>query len=630
MKFFRLAPIALFALSVSAQSNSGQDALLPAIRRGDTETVAELIERGVNPNITDEEGVPALMLATLFADVECVEVLLEGGANPNRSNAAGTPPLIWAMPDSAKARLLLEHGAEVNARSVTLGRTPLLVAATFPQSVDVLGLLIAYGADVHAEDASGANALRLAIRQADVGVVRFLVDRGLDPNEPIAHGRLHLPTIEYLMSLRETADLAILDGAARWQDASLITRWIEMGADVNVSLGSYGRTPLHSGASSESGTAAILEVLLENGADPNAETTEGERPLDWAFYRSDQARIDVLQRYGATRGSGPRQQTFPSPQAGSVSDSRTSVSRSVSLLLEASPPAFESRACITCHNNTLPAMAAAVARRKGIDVNDELVRQNLDDILAVYKLGADEMMQGQQRIGQIALTVGYVAMALAEEAYPMDNMTASFTHYALATQMPDGSWIGNGINRPPMEYSSISHTAMGVRVLSLYPIAGRNNEVTESLEQAKRWLMDAAAHSAEERAMRLLGLVWSGAPQNDIDLAIDDIIALQEVNGGWSQLADLETDAYATGLSLFALREAAVSVTGDTHRRGVQFLRESQYQDGSWLVESRSFPTQSYFESGFPFGRHQWISSAGTAWATMAIAATLPESSIEP
>ncbi len=375
--FFRLLLIAFSALSVSAQSNIGQDALLPAIRRGDTETVAQVIEGGVNPNITDEEGVPALMLATLFADAECVEVLLKGGANPNRRNAAGTPPLIWAISDFAKARLLIEYGAEVNAKSATLGRTPLLVAATFPQSVEVLGLLIAHGADVHAEDSAGANALLLAIRQADIGVVRFLVDRGLDPNEPIAHGRLHLPTIEYLMSLRETADLASLDGAARWQDPRLITRWVEMGADVNVSLGSYGRTPLHSGASSESGTAEILEVLLENGADPNAETTEGERPLDWALYRSDQARIGVLQRYGATRGNGPRQQTFPSPQAGGISDPRTSVSRSVSLLLEASPPSFETRNCITCHNNTLPAMAAAVARRKSIAVNEELVRQNL-------------------------------------------------------------------------------------------------------------------------------------------------------------------------------------------------------------------------------------------------------------
>ncbi len=240
------------------------------------------------------------------------------------------------------------------------------------------------------------------------------------------------------------------------------------------------------------------------------------------------------------------------------------------------------------------------------------------------------MMQGQQRIGQIALTVGYVAMALAAEGYPMDKMTASFTHYALAKQLPDGSWIGNGVNRPPMEYSSISHTAMGVGILSLYPIPGRNDEVTASLEKAKRWLTDAEATAAEERAMRLLGLVWSGASQNDVGRAIDEVIALQEANGGWHQLTGLEIDAYATGLSLFALREAGVSVTEDTHRRGVQFLQESQYQDGSWLVKSRSFPSQSYFESGFPFGRHQWISSAGTAWAAMAIAATMPDRGIEP
>ena len=34
---------------------------------------------------------------------------------------------------------------------------------------------------------------------------------------------------------------------------------------------------------------------------------------------------------------------------------------------------------------------------------------------------------------------------------------------------------------------------------------------------------------------------------------------------------------------------------------------------------------QPYFESGFPFGRHQWISAAATAGATQAIARTLPD-----
>jgi len=33
---------------------------------------------------------------------------------------------------------------------------------------------------------------------------------------------------------------------------------------------------------------------------------------------------------------------------------------------------------------------------------------------------------------------------------------------------------------------------------------------------------------------------------------------------------------------------------------------------------------QPYFESGFPFDRHQWISAAGTGWAAKAIALTLP------
>jgi hypothetical protein len=41
-------------------------------------------------------------------------------------------------------------------------------------------------------------------------------------------------------------------------------------------------------------------------------------------------------------------------------------------------------------------------------------------------------------------------------------------------------------------------------------------------------------------------------------------------------------------------------------------------------VRSRTFPLQPLKESGFPHGKHQWISAAGTSWATMAIALALP------
>ena len=43
-------------------------------------------------------------------------------------------------------------------------------------------------------------------------------------------------------------------------------------------------------------------------------------------------------------------------------------------------------------------------------------------------------------------------------------------------------------------------------------------------------------------------------------------------------------------------------MTSDAYRMGVAFLLKNQYQDGAWLVKTRSFPVQPYFESGYPFG----------------------------
>ena len=125
--------------------------------------------------------------------------------------------------------------------------------------------------------------------------------------------------------------------------------------------------------------------------------------------------------------------------------------------------------------------------------------------------------------------------------------------------------------------------------------------------------------------MRLMGLVWTDVPRSRVQAAIRDVRVEQQVSGGWSQFARTDPDAYATGLSLYALHIAGVPATDEAYRRGVAFLLGTQYQDGSWLVKTHSFPVQRYFESGFPFGRHQWISAAGTSLAALAIAETLPD-----
>ena len=46
-------------------------------------------------------------------------------------------------------------------------------------------------------------------------------------------------------------------------------------------------------------------------------------------------------------------------------------------------------------------------------------------------------------------------------------------------------------------------------------------------------------------------------------------------------------------------------------------LLRTQCDDGSWYVQTRSWPFQPYFESKFPYGRDQWISAPATAWAVM-------------
>jgi len=630
-----LGVAALCAVSLSAQGNDPQQPLIQAIQRGDTPAVSRLLTSGANPNVKDDEGVPALMLAALFADVESVEQLLKRGADPNQADTGGATALMWAIPDIQKARVLIEHGASVNARSTNLGRTPLLIAAASPGSVELLNLLLARGADLRAKDTAGSSALAVAMLASDVEVLRFLVERGLDPKEEVPAGSLRLlfgrarpAAIEFAMASGVSIPKDTLI-RSNWQSPDLLKRWIERGAEVNARTGTYSVTPLLTAASSELAGPETLRVLLEHGADPNVHDTEGEKPLDWATYRADQAKIGVLETYGATRGDGPRRTAIPPPPSGGMTDARTSVDRSVSLLLKSSssPEIFEGRRCFTCHNNTLPLEAAALALRKGIAIREDVAHKNAQDILTVFRRATGPALQSQPTNipGGIALTVGYGLMALAAEGQSADKATAAMTHWLLATQMPDGSWLGNGTNRPPMESSTLSHTAIAVRGLMLYPTPGDTRRIDQALSRARNWLLSAETPTAEDRAMRLMGLMWTKASDSTVKAAIQGIVRQQTATGGWSQLAQLDPDAYATGQSLIALHEAGIAVTDDVYQKGVKFLLSTQYADGSWLVRTRAFPVQPYFESGFPFGRHQWISAAGTAWAARAIALTLPD-----
>ena len=117
------------------------DPLFDAIRRADTPAVKRLLDNGSSADTRDSDNIPVLLSATLFAGADSVKLLLDPGAM-NAATGEGATALMWAMPDLEKARLLVARGADVNAKSTSTGRTPLLIAAGFPGTVDLLRFLL--------------------------------------------------------------------------------------------------------------------------------------------------------------------------------------------------------------------------------------------------------------------------------------------------------------------------------------------------------------------------------------------------------------------------------------------------------------------------------------------------------
>jgi squalene cyclase len=140
------------------------------------------------------------------------------------------------------------------------------------------------------------------------------------------------------------------------------------------------------------------------------------------------------------------------------------------------------------------------------------------------------------------------------------------------------------------------------------------------VQLAAEWLAKARPKSTEDRAFQLFGLIWAGGKQEIVQKAARDLLKEQRSDGGWAQIPSLPSDAYATGQALVALKEGGAMTPADAaYNRGAQFLMNTQAEDGSWYVRSRSIPFQPYFEGGFPYGPDQFISAAATNWATMAL-----------
>ena len=302
---------------------------------------------------------------------------------------------------------------------------------------------------------------------------------------------------------------------------------------------------------------------------------------------------------------------------------REAVSKSLPLLEKAAKGSMEKRSqCFTCHNQGLPVMALTTARGRGFAVDEENLRQQIQFTADFLERNRTNYLAGRGQGGQTD-TAGYALWTLANGGWKPDATTAAVAEYFLLFQKDLEHWKPQS-RRPPSEQSLFTSSHVALRGLKTFGTPEQRERIERRFEQVRQWLVTTPAQDTEDRVSRLRALQVAGAAPEEVRRAARELLQTQRADGGWAQLAEMESDAYATGTALVALHQAGGLATADpAYRQGLKFLLARQLDDGSWHVRTRSTPIQTYYESGYPHGADQFISIASASWATTALALAL-------
>ena len=598
-------------------------ALITAVRSGDTEAVGKLI--AANPelvNAHDRAGNTPLHHAAGFGNLATMKLLLEHGADANAGNKRKSTPLFWACttrprsaccsstaPTSTPERSMgalrstrprpwptpfrssasCSTKARIRTAKTLIGMTPLIAASR--GNIEAMRLLIDRKADVNARNAAGGTALMAAAQTGRPQAVRLLLEKGADPN------------------VRTKRNETALADAATAGNEETVKLLLDRGAEVNVQ-DIRGYSPLLYAAGSDAMPAGVVKMLLAKGADSNAKG-DGETARMLAAKRGDSEVARVL---GVPEEERKRLGVAPAPRgSGSERSIAAAVAPALALLEKQSHNFIRIGGCNSCHAQDLPSAAAAIARERGLPAPKEIPQLPQ----SMHTLNPERIMD-LAVVGVVSL--GWEMFDFGNNGVPRDEYTDATVRYIKSMQTPAGNWDAFESRRPPMNSGVYQTTALAVYTLKTYGPPAEKADTDKALARAAAWLEAAKPATTQDRAFHLMGLAWSNARPASIAAAAKALAATQRPDGGWSQLPTMGSDAYATGEALYALNAAGrMPATDPVYAKGVKYLLNTQAADGSWHVKSRSIWVQPYFESGFPYGHDQWISAAGTSWATMAL-----------
>jgi ankyrin repeat protein len=241
----------------------------------------------IDQNARDSRGWTPLHVAAASDSRKAAAVLIEVGAEMDAFNHAGNSPLILAVDNIhlEMVSLLCEAGVNLNACCKKEGFGSALVTAVRRDDLELVSLLLAFGADATGVDAAGWSPLVAAVigEDKDERIVDTLLEAGANPNIS-SHGLLPLSLAAQSGAVSTVVKL--LRNEANPQKQAL----------PNLDLG-HGHPPLYHAILS--GSLTTVHALLEAGAHTNDEYRNGWTPMMIAAREGDHEIGNALSSRGA-------------------------------------------------------------------------------------------------------------------------------------------------------------------------------------------------------------------------------------------------------------------------------------------------------------------------------------------
>ena len=271
---------------VTVLDEEKRSALQLAVKNNHGDTAIALVKAGADPNTvyTDEEGVThnLLMDAITVENEEFAKLLAEKGADLYHVDDKKVTTLLQAshrgLTDVVKI-LLEKHAAGGKSGYIDdasdEGITPLIASASEGHT-EIVQALIAAGANVDAKDKDGTNALMAASARGHVDAVKALLEAGAKVNEQNDDGH--------------TALMFAYNG--KNQVETLWERYSQFVADSDKGeekVDDAGTGPIIKEALANH--VALVELLVQKGADPNLKDKEGHNAKDFDFHPDADAEV---------------------------------------------------------------------------------------------------------------------------------------------------------------------------------------------------------------------------------------------------------------------------------------------------------------------------------------------------